>query len=371
MDPRLEKKLFIVVCVLLAIFVGILTFYFMSNKEQENVDGHKSVKYNLHVYKNKEGLFCFDESKDCQDKVLAIEVNNADAKVLDVTDDGMYVLYNDSEMKLFDSSHDTEEDIALAEYDKYKIGYDVKLKKVVGIFYYGDEYVNEETGAKEYKTVGFYNISNEKKMYEGKYDSLEVVDTYLQGKKMTNEKGAETNVVTSLLDMNGENVLLNKAGICEEFQVIQDFVVQSSGCIGLLSSTIYGKDMKEIVRNVEGYKWSIDNHGNLYVIDDKVVNKYSSEGVVIGNSKSYVNILQVIKDYIVYVENGKLKITNEQDVEIVVCDWNLRNNYDGFTSGYRDSIEEEKEGIYLNYYVGDRVVSYYFDEENRNVTLVS
>ena len=84
-------------------------------------------------------------------------------------------------------------------------------------------------------------------------------------------------------------------------------------------------------------------------------------GKLISTSKEYNNVLQIIRNYVVYLNNNDLILENIDDnseSKVILQDVQS-NSYDSFTSGYYtrnylDSIDEKnkKEGLYLVIYYG-------------------
>ncbi len=369
MDPRVNQKLVIGICLLLIILVGIFTYGYFNKSEEKKLTSNE-LKYNLEVYKGIDGFICPEGNEECKVSVLNISVENEFAKLIDITDDGNYILLDDNGLILYDVKNDTRKDINLNGYDEYKLGYDDHVGKVVGIIYYKDKYVNEQTELEEFKIKGFYNLQNNEKMYEGIYENLVLLnEKYLEGKIVVDSTEENYDIETSLLLTDEEKKISSVNGMCEDYGIISFangyYVKERSGCIDVYNTSLYTSNLNLIVEDIEDNKWSYDENGYLYILDGNKVNQYNSEGVVVKTSNEYNQIEQVAKNYILYVDGGMLKITNENDVTLDVVPWYYGNSYDWSTSGY----SEEESSININIYnSNDMLEMYRFDENTKEIS---
>ncbi len=362
MDAKSKNILILVVFMLLVLLTGMIGYYFINDKDDNDLKPHHAnseSEYEINLYHSKNGDICLELSDDCIDKLATISVLNEDAKVYDVSDDRNFVLLDDNGLKIYDVKLETMDDINLKGYDDYSISYDKFLKKVIGIVYYKGLYKAND-GSDKYNLVGLYDKEKNKKVFEGKYSSIEALGGgYLKG--TLKEKSS-----LELLKLDGEKVLLTTNQDCEDFEIMKadaNYYIKRDFSCDNVFSTIYTENLKEIKNNLGRTMWSIDSEGYLYVVENNLVKKYNSAGEMLGTSNStYSNLKQVFENYIIYVYNGKLKITDELDLELEIADWTLNCTYDLETSGRR------KDGLAINFYKNGNKELYLFNNSTKEIS---
>ena len=198
-------------------------------------------------------------------------------------------------------------------------------------------------------------------MYVDKYNEYGIVsDKYAQGRLNGSEE-----VKYELLSFTEEKILktIKIDSQCGKYYSLvfgkNTYVYFEDGCDGTETIKIYNNELKEILAATWENLWTQDDSGNVKKLENGKILTYDYNGNVIKTSKNaYNNVQQLIKDYIVYVENEKLVISNDNDFTKELGDFKKNYTYHAMISGYYDanelSNENEKEaGIYLVVGLGD------------------
>lgn len=361
---KVPKILFIVgIVLILCLLVGafILGKKF-ANKEQEK-DNNKTeekvnietsydkekYKYNIYLYQTADGYYCKDKDDYCSKKATAIPSTTKNAVVADYiqsqNEEPRYILYFDKTYKIYDVKEDKIQETPIEEQKTTRLHSDKDFTEIYG-FVYSDENDN----------YAYYNLTTKKEMYKGQYNNLTTLSgKYIEGFKTYNEGEAEEDNETFLLSISEEKVEMKTFGVCKYYNVYDystgSYIIESEGCFSEGASTIYTNTKKVIAENKISVEWSLDDNGNLYILSNNKVEKYNTDGKLLSTSKSYSNVLQLIKEFVVYVKDNELFITDgTKDTKL--GEWKDEYYYHSALSGYYDEgsliNENEKDaGIYL------------------------
>lgn len=384
MEPRIKRGLIVGLILLLVVVAGVIGIYYFGNRGENkgNDDNEKDkitkeYKYSLTIYRDEEGNVCLDKSVHCKNEYLTIKVESENARFIDLADNLKYVLIDDNGLQLYNLEDETRDKIDLNGYEQYALMSEENSDDLFGIAFYKDRFINS-VEREDYKISGFYNIEKKKKIFEGEYRDLRLLNKkYLVA--FSEEDAEEDGEVTNyLLSTEEEKVVKSVKAMCMDYSTLKvkdgSYILERSGCVGVASVTVYTEDMKQISESVPEYFVSSDDEGNVNIVKDNQVVKYNLRGEKVGTSNHYTNILQVAKGYIIYLENNKLKITDDKDIDVEVVEWNQEYSYDGGSSGYRgEDFEGDNNeiGIYMNYYTDDGFASYRFDLESKKVFIVN
>ena len=253
-------------------------------------------------------------------------------------DMGYGFLYDNNGLYSYNMYKDESEKINLeTTYDTYKISY--VNDTLFGIYYSND---NEN---------GYYNKLTDKKMYKNMYVEIEAVnENYLRAYK-TRRLG-ECNGWSSydyLLSAQEEKVIFDekvKNGVCNSYYAAggkdKEFLIVSKGFQAYPTFDIYTKEKELIKKDVEHYNVLFDN-GNMYVIENNILNKYDNTGKLLNSNKDYNNLLGFLDEDLVYLKDNYISLKNILDngKEIKVTEWNNNYKYEGNYS-YIDENTNQK-----------------------------
>lgn len=341
--------------------------------EEEKYDKEK-YKNSIYLYKSSTGLYCETETNYCKEKSIKVPTITEDAGIVEYTlsndNEPLYILYRDETYKIYNVKEDTIIETPIKIYDYVQIHVSKSNDKVYGITYMNNS---------QKKASGYYNLETQTEIYKNKYDSIyAVADNYLSGYNENEEEDYEDDE-NFLLNKNEEKEELSTKGICKYYEVNStkngDFYIELSGCIGEDTATIYNKNKKVIAEEKDPTQYAFDDDGYLHLVSNNKVEKYNVKGELLSTSKSYSNILDVIKHCILYVENNEIYITDGKEAT-KLGPWNEKTYYHSMISGYYDegslANENEKDaGIYLIFeeeaFNDGPGIEYYYNIETREV----
>ncbi len=282
------------------------------------------LKYELNVYIDDDNNYCYykGETENCNTSVFSIKTETEDAEIISFSNDAIYgntsfILYRDNVLKLYNVWNHKIINLALEDdYDDYQII--LNNTQVIGLVYTSNG------------TDSYFDITNNKKMYENKYEtinsSINILGTiYLQVNDNKNGK-------TILLNTNTEKEELIYNEIVD-FEVkeynnkylligIKDNYNKDTSCIypNINSEPLYKN--KELVKDLDYVIYK----DNLYINDNYNIKKFDFNGNLITNKEiNKNNFEQIINNYIIY-KDKKLKLYNmDTKKEISITDWN--DNY--------------------------------------------
>ncbi len=339
-------------------------------QEDEEIDLEK-YKYQVHLYATKEGYVCGNKSDYCTKKVLSIPAETKDAAIGNYStnekDEPTFVIILDGTYKVYDVKKDKLQETQVEVDGSPTLHTNKEYTEVYGFVYDSGE------------TSTYYNLLTKKEMYKNKYENLTpIFGKYIEGFISNDEEDSEDDE-TLLLSTAEEKVELSTTGMCRYYNVYEfeegEFFAETEGCFGAGYSNIYNKNKKIIVEQKEETEWSVDTKGNLYILSNNKVEKYNTSGKLLSTSKTYSKPLHLIREYILYVENDNIYLSDGKEAT-KIGKWENDFYYHSMISGYYEegslTNENEKDaGIYLIFEYGQFEegpgVEYYFNPETKKV----
>lgn len=406
-----NKRYLVAIIILLLVIIGLLLYNFFdkgSNLDNKNnntttnstnnanngEDSNNDVQdgYTLNLYTNDRGLFCPEKSdyNDCNKVFLTIDVESKDAKIFDsnIFDSDKkegYVLYVDNGLKYYDIGTKKSTEISF-EVQQGDVSYELvtnNSKNVVGMIY--------SIG----NVNGYYDISQNKKMYEGKYDSLSTfgnsIGEYIHGikKKIYIEaEDDELNKDEYILSTSTEKIIHSAGGSCDSVYVDEhngDYIfISYGGCSSSYGYDVYNENMKIIasgefsrageystIEILDGYIYY--SNGAPYHEETGITyRKVDFKGNVLAERKlmSKGAVMFAFGDYFVYRMNNNVYVGNinksfEEVVMVYDSEYLLKiNNVEStdYSGKYMN-----KDGILFR--DGDSVVAF-FDYATQKIELI-
>jgi len=308
-------------------------------------------KYELVVYYSN-GEYKTEKENETDIVVATIPTETLEAEYLHITrhaynEENYHVLYKDNnKIKIYDVISKTSTITALnPEHQKYEFIFDQRTNEIYGIAYYSD--IIEGTSSPVRNTSGFFNIKTGRILYRNLYDVFYYVDKDKIAGKNTIDTGTTEQ---ELLSLNEEKSLTKVTGKNNDYFeiILGDYIAynhQNKNYINL-----YTSDGKLIVEDIAKQLYIYDDVYNISFIKNNKVEKYTPDGVKIAESKEYDRVLQLIKDFHVVVINGKLVLTNYNDMELILGEWDDSYTYYFMESGFYEKSEfgiRKEEGIYI------------------------
>ncbi len=285
--------------------------------------------------------------------------------IIDKFDD-IGIIYDDNGLKIYNIKTKEITPINLEnKYEDYQLAY--KKDEIYGIFYRNDE------------ENGYYNIKNGKILYKNKYKRIYgISEDYAI---VYEDTFGPCSAYKYLLSTNEEKVILeNKENeLCSTFGAYKSN--NGTFLIKYLSNfypnvNIYTEDLKIIVENIQEGYYIYDNN-YFYIIENNVIKKYDAKGNLVDTITSYSKPLgfiesyfSYIKNYLVFVEDGYLKVMNlnEPNSKIEITKWqdnyvyqekyaNIMDNKIYFPIAYKEKLNEE--GYFSNYEDNNGIELYY------------
>ncbi len=388
-QTKKSNKVFAIILIAILI-VGLMVGAFLlgqnfankednKNNEEENKEVKKATydkekyKHINYLYMTEDGYYCGNKSSICTEKALEIPSETEEIDILDYQpyvnkEKPRFILYRDNGFKLYDTTEQTIEELDLTTSSTY---YNLHLSEdsteIIGVSS-GDGLVG-----------AYYNLKLKKNMYVNEYQSISAIsDTYLSATK-TNDDEDDEDDETFLLHVSEEKVEMKATGICKFLSVEEykdkRYYIEYQGCVGGSVATIYSVSKAVIAENKASTDYSFDDNGYLYVLNNNKVEKYNTDGKLLSTSKSYENVMQLIKEFVVYKEDNKVYITDGKTTT-KITDWEDGFYFHSALSGYYDEgslVEEEGKdaGIYLVFEYGQFAegpgVEYYYNTETKEV----
>ena len=219
---------------ILLFLLGLSLFYigydnFFKENKNENTTNTENV---LKVY-GKDGNICKEQSRDCNDVVVTLKVNNKDASILYIEDKEGYVLYLDDKIKMYDLKTENvkELDISFPENFNSK-NLSLEYSKN-GLIYRYSDYAND------IKEEYYYDLENDKKLFSG-YNGLYIVDGY--GRYVA---GTQDSTYYLLDTKTGQEVISRKP---KEYENVKFHVYYDC-----LEQVIFSSYLRELVSEPYGY----------------------------------------------------------------------------------------------------------------------
>ena len=392
-NKKVDKKKSKFGLVILIIFLIILLFcggYFIykkiyiedsSNNENNNNDNNNSGNnsendYSIKIYKTDTNDFCFKyDENNCKDLVFIIKTETNNSKVLYQTK--KYILYDDNGLKLYNSNNNEIIKINLENtYDTYE--FMTHDDEIIGIIY-GNNNENES----------YYDLTTKTKKFENKYQNLDILDeNYLSGYNINIVNNQKALYLLNIKDEKEEIKLNVKNNPYMRFFLYKYndkyFYVAGGDDCDDSYEYIYDNNKKLIYHN-EDFVTSTSTYNSfnedkiyIYKNNNKNIEVYDMLGNLIKTSNTYDNVMKVMNNYVVYVNNDYLTITNinnESETKQIVK-WDESYSYDTWLfSGYytREKLDmngyyDNNPGFYISIYFQDKDskgnygITYYFSK---------
>lgn len=348
-----------IILILIGFFVYKMT-YVEPNGEDLIDDSTEDLLYKLDVYKSDYGNLCLEKGDSCQEIAFTIPTKVSNAKLITYDKDYLFVLYEDNnKLKIYNVITNTSQGILLENnYKNYKLYTNNNKEYLAGIVYTTND-----------DKEGYYNVASGNKLYEGKYSNLSLIDdNYLsanldEGVYLLSSKTENVDFSYKESPKENERYTFSSYQYNEKYFFILNLCYQDSCSI----KKIYSNNKETIIdKNIEEGKYSFNND-NLYVVSSNQVKKYDTNNKLISTSNTYDNIKVLINNYVLYVSNNKLIISNIDTEEIKELGvWNDSYTIDLLLSGYYtremlDKMDElaKLEGFYI-------VINYKEKDKNGN-----
>lgn len=348
-------------------------------KDKTETPLDENLKYKITLYSCTADYISEVEAEYCNEKIFEIPTETKEAKVL-ATSLKDFVLYDDNGLKIYNNKTKDITKIDLKnEYTTYELNLHHNKEKVVGVVYRNE---SEETNT--ISDAGYYNIEQNKKLYDKKYNMISAInENYIQGNTFANENSENDDGVALLLNANEEKIVRKeKEGTCkifsEKYTDNGSYIVIETGCIGIGTEKFYTKDFKAITKELESYEYELTENGELYVLDNNKVNVYNTKGDIVKNYKTTGSVKEIFSSFYLTVLNQKLYITYyDNSFKKELGTWTKDNFYHWPVSGYYTSDmleleEEKKEGYYFIVGNGDEGeenpesgTEYFFDPKTK------
>lgn len=369
-----------------------------SNNEEEKdiTELYKGIKKinkeksedELKIYKDNNNYLCLQYSSGyCDEVAFSIDTITHKAKILATYYD-RYVLYFDEIIKLYDAKDNTKYEVGIEnKYDSYELSTNSE-GIIEGIIYATKDGYN-------FKDYGYYDLIEDKKNYENKYDSIyPLYGDYIIGyieedfdyRNYSYEEQEQFYKRYLINKKTGEEVL-KIIGQCADFYTYTYdggfYLAESYDCLGSEAATLYTSSAKKIKDNLNDNKFTILDDGTLYIYEDEKVIEYDDNGKKEDsyNIKYDGDFYKIIRDFALVTNNGKLILINfKTNKKIELCDWHSKYSVHTMLSGYYkenalQNENEKKEGIYIivgkgygsNAY-GEEGMEFYIDPETYKVT---
>ncbi len=291
----MKNNKFIITIILVALLTISVTLLI-------NIIASSRSKLELIIYEDENGnphnphLMCCHTNKIYK----IIKTNTENAELLDVLQDGKYILYKDDVLKIL--NEETNETISVnleKNYENYYLYTSTSNQELIGIVYY-----REYKDFFETNHSGFYNLKINKVLYDNTYSVITLID----GNFLEASKYDETN--SHILSINEEKEILS-------YDRLENILyVYSNGNKKVL--VLYNKESKLnslytetgelIASNIELISYK---ENQIYTITNKTLTVYDFDGNITTNkSLQDYNIKYLIDEYGIYISKNKLSILN-------------------------------------------------------------
>ena len=330
-------------------------------------------EYELLIYYSN-GTYKTEKENENDILVATIPTETLEAEYLHITrndynEEDYHVLYKDNnKIKIYDVISKTSTITSInPEHQKYEFIYDKGTNEIYGIAYYSD--IIEGTSSPVRNTSGFYNIKTGRILYRNLYDVIYYVDKDLIAGKNTIDTGTTEH---ELLNSNEEKTLTKVTGKNNDLYtiVLGDYIQYNHTNKNTIN--LYTIEGNLIVEDIEKQLYIYDDFYNISFIKNNKVEKYTPDGIKIAESKEYDRVLQLIKDFHVVVINNKLVLTNFNDMELILGEWDDSYIYYFMDSGFYEKSEfgiRKEEGIYI--YIDNNMegIQYYFNIDTKELKI--
>ena len=319
-------------------------------------------KYELTVYKYKDDgrINSYNKPDNYVEPAFTIKVSTQTAKVVDVDDDGLFVIYSDDGIKIYNVKNKSKQDTNLSsEYSNYDAYLNEEKNKVIGIGFTDKNYY-----------VGYYNVTTGKELYyDKKYKNddypflYQINDNYLS--LYTDDyayllSAKEEKIVLSHKYTDDEGDWYNYSGSKLGNNYIYHFAACPDVCI---IYKIYNSEFKEFYSGELSEDYYSTYNGYIYLYNNNVIEKYNNKGELISKSKEYNNVKIINSNYVIYIKNDYLVLENIDDPTETkeIVEWNDNYFVDDLVTRYYSkeylnelNEKDKKEGFYVVIYYGSK-----------------
>lgn len=336
-----NKKICLIIGIVAVVItiIGGIGFYLNTNKKPSSNNNeapvnnvyeefkHDGTSYGITEVckgKDREGYIPAynNRPEDCErngGEIIEIPHKSYDGKFLD--GEGKFVLFRDNGLKIWDVENKKYMKVNLEdEYSKYELHLNSNKDTVKGIIYSNSD---PKTLPTINVTYGYYNIKQNKKLYNNKYNSLTTFnEEYLVGTEYLDvEYTYNGKQKRDLLSSNEEKINISElaGSLDEDFKEEKGFILYVEDYPGGKVKKIYTNDLKMIVENDIDYdKFVITPNKTLYNLENDVVRVYNSKGNVIEKHQLSGDVIKIFDNHYLVKENGSLYIRDYSNYELKI-----------------------------------------------------
>jgi hypothetical protein len=312
----------------------------------------------IYVYNGElvEDSYCNDECRDKSSGYASMEIEDVNAKVLDISPTNKYegkfpdyVLFKDGDkIKYFD----------LKEHRSYVSGVNSSYVKYT-IIENNDKI--EAVTFKKKGEIGLFSLSTRKPMYVNKYDLFEPLTKGLV-KGIIKDK-------TDILSLSEEKVLENiNIELLEKFERIEKFNVIIDTVNSEELYTVYDNNYNMIVEKVNKNLTYFEDDTIYYIKDEKVFGYNNKGSKLYESTLKHDSIVMVTKNFYVSINGDNFELRNLKDEKVVLKGDVEGYKLDYYHSGYKDKSEfttSTGDGLYLDFISESNgtisIVEYYYN----------
>lgn len=283
----------------------------------------EKVKFDLDLYKNKNGEYCLYDKEYCSKKADTIKVKTEDAKIIatDKFDHPEYFLIEDDGLTLYNIKSKKMFDVKLnSNYDEYRI---ISLdNKPIAIYYTSGE-----------KENGLYNIKEDKILYKNQNMNFFPINTL----DNENNFGTSSNYVVSVKEKDQYSQESTIYSLSKEKEVktingnlLLDYekdgkhLYFSGSDLKDASTLIYDNNLRNIGSGSIA-DWEI-NEDVISIISNNKVKEFNLDGKLLHTSSYKAKeMVAILKNYVLYVNNKNELVMNNGPETIKVMPW--KKNY--------------------------------------------
>ncbi len=322
---------------LLTLFIVLLIGGFF------NYTNKGSKQKELIIYKNNNGL-PHDSNLLCcstNEVYTKIKTETDNAKVLNVSEKGNYILIQDGKLKLLNTNTNELKVINLEPiYERYQLQ-TIGNDKLLGITYYKDNNYYETNHA------GYYDLQTNKKLYEDKYSIIKAENEYYL--IAINKDGEEF-----VLSSNEEKELFRNSNLDNNVKtsilVYKDKILLSKYIKKKNKYNLYNTNYDLLLENISLLSVKEDK---IYTIQNDFLIIYNFElNKLIECDISNYNIEFITNQYAIFVNNDILFLLDlntlvETRVYGLEKIYTFANTYQGYKKFGIHEENKNKEGIYI------------------------
>lgn len=348
-----KQSLFIMIIMLFTVLL-IGGFFNYVKEEPKN-----EKKKELIIYKNTNGLphdpylFCCD-TNEVYTKILT-ETGNA--KVLNVSEKGNYILIEDKYLKILNTKTNELQTLDLEPNYKRYFLQTIENEKLLGITFYNKEDYNNINAS------GYYNLETKEIIYKDKYSFIKAENEYYLTAYKENEKqfilsSQEEKVIWEEdIDYKENNIKTKILTYKDKILISKYFNEQKTYNLYDIKNNLLIENISQISVN-EDKIYTVKNDAiTIYDFDLNIISKQTIENAKIEFlTKQY---LVFTKDDIIFMMDlNALSTTKIYDLKNT---YTLANTYQGYKQSGLHKENNNKEGIYIYLTKKDNIEENKFD----------